>query len=68
MATVQAKEVRKRYGGVDILVNNAGVVFGRSLSDCRIEEVQYTINVNLVAQFLVRRHLIFLELNLIFVP
>jgi all-trans-retinol dehydrogenase (NAD+) len=51
---VQAKEVKKKYGGVDILVNNAGVVFGRSLLECRADEVQYTINVNLLAQFWVR--------------
>ena len=47
----QAEEITKAYGGVDILVNNAAVVVGESLLDCTPEQIQRTIEVNLLGQF-----------------
>jgi len=48
---LKAKEVKRQYGGVDILVNNAGVVCGKSVLECRVDEIKYTVDVNLMSQF-----------------
>jgi len=48
---VQAEEVKRRFGRVDILVNNAGVVCGKSLLQCKANEIRQTIDVNLMSHF-----------------
>jgi all-trans-retinol dehydrogenase (NAD+) len=50
-SALTAKEVKRQYGGVDILVNNAGVVCGKSVVECRADEIKHTVDVNLMAQF-----------------
>eukprot|EP00118_Oscarella_pearsei_P007125 m.33778 g.33778 ORF g.33778 m.33778 type:complete len:304 (+) comp31883_c0_seq3:15-926(+) len=46
-----AKRVHEEVGNVDVLVNNAGVVSGRFLLDCPDENIEKTIQINLMAHF-----------------
>lgn len=46
-----ANDVKRSYGGVDILVNNAGIVYGNSVVSSHPEDIEKTIEVNLLAQF-----------------
>jgi len=46
-----AEQVKKEAGPVDILVNNAGVVVGKMFSEYTPEEIEKTVNVNLMALF-----------------
>lgn len=48
---IQANDIKSTYGGVDILVNNAGIVQGYSVINSHAEDVEKTIEVNLLAQF-----------------
>ena len=43
-------EAEERLGPIDILVNNAGVVWNRDIVDNTDEEIQMTVDVNLMAQ------------------
>ncbi|MHC1742356.1 MAG: SDR family oxidoreductase [Syntrophobacteraceae bacterium] len=46
-----AREVTETFGPVDILINNAGVISGRSFLDCTDDELQRTMDVNIMAHF-----------------
>ena len=60
--SLQAEEVKRRFGSVDILVNNAGVVCGKSLLECQADEIRYTIDVNLMSQFWASSALYFINI------
>ena len=45
----------KEFNSIDILVNNAGTGFGGDLSDLQIEEIEYTIRLNLTAPILLTK-------------
>ncbi len=47
--------IKKNYGKLDALVNNAGIVFDRDFSAIKIDEMQRTLNVNVVGAFIVAR-------------
>lgn len=49
-----AKVIAEEVGKVDILVNNAGIVYGKSFLDTPDEEIQKTVEVNMLAHFWVR--------------
>ena len=51
-------EVRKNLGGLDILVNNAGILLERGLLDCKFDDFDKIIGVNLRGTFLVGREAI----------
>jgi all-trans-retinol dehydrogenase (NAD+) len=50
-----AEQVLREQGPVDILINNAGVVTGKLLLEASDQEIQRTIDVNLMALFWVTR-------------
>jgi len=43
-------DVRNKFGRVDVLVNNAGVVFNRDVADQDDDQIQLTVDVNLMGQ------------------
>ena len=46
-----ASKVKLDVGDVDILVNNAGVVTGKDFFSCSDNEIEKTMNVNLMAHY-----------------
>ena len=46
-----ARQVDKEVGHVDILINNAGVVYGRSVLESRVDQIERTLHVNSLAHF-----------------
>ncbi|KAH9516683.1 hypothetical protein DERF_007408 [Dermatophagoides farinae] len=46
-----AKQVQNDVGPVDILINNAGVVTGKNILDLSDEQIQRTMNVNVISHF-----------------
>ena len=46
-----AEKVRREVGKVDILVNNAGIVNGKLFLDCTEEELERTLEVNILSHF-----------------
>ena len=46
-----AEQVRTDVGMVDVLINNAGVISGKPLLECSDEQVQRTMDVNIMAHF-----------------
>ncbi len=46
-----AEQVRNDVGMVDVLVNNAGVVSGKPLLECSDDQIQRTMEVNIIAHF-----------------
>lgn len=46
-----AEKVLKEVGAIDILINNAGVVVGKNFSEYTSEEIEFTVNVNLMSRF-----------------
>lgn len=46
----------EEVGDVSVLVNNAGLVHGKTVMNSTIESIEETINVNVLAQFWVRRN------------
>lgn len=47
-----AKIIEKKIGIVTVLINNAGVMHGKALLDLSYEEINKTINVNLMSSFI----------------
>jgi len=45
----------KKFGKIDILVNNAGIVFDKAMEERTIEDWNKTLNVNLIAPFILSR-------------
>lgn len=43
------------FGGVDILVNNAGTGFGGDLADLEIDEIAYTVSLNLLGPIILSK-------------
>ena len=48
-------ETLKAFKSIDILINNAGTGFGGDLSDLKVEEIEYTIRLNLTAPILLTK-------------
>ena len=46
------KESIKEFKNIDVLVNNAGIVIDKEFEDRTIEDWKYTLNVNLIAPFI----------------
>ena len=46
-----AAEIAKKHGPLDILVNNAGIVSGKTLLEIQDENIEKTINVNVLSLF-----------------
>ncbi|ESO01126.1 hypothetical protein HELRODRAFT_175156 [Helobdella robusta] len=44
-------KIAKDIGDVDILINNAGIVTGKSILDASDEEIEKTLDINLMAHF-----------------
>ena len=47
----QAEKVQKEVGKIDVLINNAGIVSGKPFLECSDEELERSIDVNLLAHF-----------------
>ncbi|KAK6460949.1 hypothetical protein DFJ63DRAFT_289068 [Scheffersomyces coipomensis] len=45
------KQIKKEVGKVTILINNAGITTGKSLIDLSYEEIEKTIQINLLSSF-----------------
>lgn len=49
------KESIKEFKNIDVLVNNAGIVIDKEFEDRTIEDWKYTLNVNLIAPFILTK-------------
>ena len=47
----QGRVLQQEVGHVTMLINNAGVVSGHPLLECSDDEIQQTLQVNLLAHF-----------------
>ena len=44
-----------KFGKVDVLVNNAGIVIDKEFEDRTIEDWKQTLNINLIAPFILTK-------------
>ena len=51
MVYTTADKVRHEVGKVDISINNAGIVSGRSFLECADEQIERTMEINILAHF-----------------
>lgn len=50
------KVIIKEFGKIDVLVNNAGIVIDKEFNDRTVEDWRRTLNVNLIAPFIVSKY------------
>jgi len=51
----QAAKVKSDVGHIDLLINNAGIVTGKSFLECSDEQIERTMNVNIMALMWITR-------------
>jgi gluconate 5-dehydrogenase len=51
-------KIESEVGSIDILVNNAGIIKRTPLTDMKVEDFQAVVNVDLVAPFIVAKHVV----------
>ena len=50
------RNIINEFGKIDVLVNNAGIAIDKEFEDRTVEDWKKTLNVNLIAPFIVSKY------------